>query len=285
MPELPEVETIARGLAGRIEGRWIERIHAARTDIIHGNAGPIERVLIGRRIQRVERCGKHVRIGLASSLAVHVHLGMTGRLTLADRDEPLAVHTHLQIGFRRWRMELRLCDPRRFGGVWVIDASRNGMGVWQGRRLPPVGADPLLLTDAQWAGLLRRRRRIKPLLMDQEPISGLGNIYCDEALHRAGIHPLTPADALDGAAVRRLARTLRRVLGEAIRAGGSSISDYRTADNEPGTFQRRHRVYARAGRPCRTCGTSIERLVVAGRGTFVCPRCQPLTGYPASASR
>ncbi|HOA72434.1 MAG TPA: bifunctional DNA-formamidopyrimidine glycosylase/DNA-(apurinic or apyrimidinic site) lyase [Phycisphaerae bacterium] len=299
MPELPEVETVARGLARRILGRTIAHVTLHRRDIVHGNGGPIER-LVGRHIADVRRCGKQIRILLRdesktarrrscrgaqspSELVMYVHLGMTGRLIVIDSAEPLERHTHLVIALVGQDAQLRFCDPRRFGGIWLVDETAVGnestrSAAWQGRRLPPIGADPLKISLPALGAALARKRQIKALLMDQLPISGLGNIYCDEALHRAGIHPLTPAADLDPEAVRRLRLAIRHVLAEAIRAGGSSISDYRDANNARGTFQTRHRVYGRQGQACRTCGGIIERFVVAGRGTHVCPTCQPLKG-------
>ncbi len=286
MPELPEVETIARGLARRIEGRVIAAARLHRRDILHGDGGPVEQ-LVGRRIREVRRCGKQVRVTLepgkkihrraaGATLFVYAHLGMTGRLLVVDRDAPLEKHTHLQIDFDNSQTQLRFCDPRRFGGIWLVAWAGDTRNRWVGRRLPPIGADPLEISLPAMRALLARKRQIKPLLMDQVPISGMGNIYCDEALFRAGIHPLTPAGDLDGEAVRRLRTAIRRVLTEAIQAGGSSISDYRDADNARGSFQDRHRVYGREGCPCPNCSRPIERLVVAGRGTHLCPRCQPL---------
>ncbi len=275
MPELPEVETVARGLSRRLTGRVIEWVRLYRADIVHGTPLPLGDTLCGRRIKNVRRVGKQVRMDTDGPVSVLVHLGMTGRLTAVDRDEPIEPHTHLRTGFRRRRIELRFCDPRRFGGIWLVDGKERQSDNWIGRRLPPIGADPLRLSLTELRPLLRRRRQIKALLLDQQPISGIGNIYCDEALYRAGIHPLTRANELDDNSVRQLRLALRRVLNEAIRAGGSSISDYRTADDVPGTFQRRHRVYGRADKPCRRCGTPILRLTVAGRGTHICPACQP----------
>jgi formamidopyrimidine-DNA glycosylase len=145
---------------------------------------------------------------------------------------------------------------------------------WVGRRLPPIHADPLRLSLREFKALLQRQRQIKALLLAQKPISGIGNIYCDEALYRAGIHPSARAGDLDAVAVGRLWRALRRVLLAAIQAGGSSIRDYRSADNTAGGFQRLHRVYARSGLPCRRCHTPIRKLTIAGRGTHICPNCQ-----------
>lgn len=276
MPELPEVETVARGVHWRAAGRIIESVCLLRPDIAHGVAPPCDETLRGRRIERVRRTGKQVRIDLGGDWALVVHLGMTGRLIVTDAAGPLPPHTHLRIGLRGEGCEIRFVDPRRFGGVWLIRGEEAGP--WTGRRLPPVASDPLTMPLSAWRQALARRRQIKALLLDQRPISGVGNIYCDEALHRAGIHPLTRAADLDARAVRRLREALRRVLSAAIRAGGSSINDYRDADDAPGWFQIRHRVYGRAGKPCRRCGTPIEKRVVAGRGTHLCPRCQPEQG-------
>lgn len=275
MPELPEVETIARGLARHLTGRRIAWAHLMRSDVVHGGPIPLCAALRGRRVRQVCRQGKQVRVALDSGRSLVFHLGMTGRLIVVDRDEPVEAHTHLRLTFQRWRRELRFSDPRRFGGVWLVDDGASQSDAWLGRRLPPVSADPLTITLDDFRSALRRRRQIKALLLDQRPISGVGNIYCDEALYRSGIHPLARASELDTAAVARLWRALRRVLAEAIRAGGSSISDYRSADNQLGNFQVRHRVYGRTGKPCRKCGTTIEHLLAAGRSTFICPRCQP----------
>ena len=275
MPELPEVETIARGLAGHLTGRRIAWAHLSRSDVVHGGPMPLCVALHGRRVRQVRRQGKQVRVDLDAGCWLVFHLGMTGRLIVVGRDEPVEPHTHLRLTFQRWRGELRFSDPRRFGGVWLLDEGTLRSGAWIGRRLPPVSADPLTISLDSFRNALRRRRQIKALLLDQRPISGLGNIYCDEALYRAGIHPLRRASELDAAAVAGLWWALRRVLAEAIRAGGSSISDYRSADNQLGSFQVRHRVYGRSGMPCRSCGTTIKRLLAAGRSTFICPRCQP----------
>lgn len=275
MPELPEVETIVRGLTRRVMGWVVASVHLGRSDIVHGHEAPLCAALSGERIVAVGRQGKLIRLGTGRGFTLYVHLGMTGRLTITDRDKAVARHTHLRITFRRRQAELRFCDPRRFGGIWLVRTAGGEGGEWFGRRLPPAGVDPLQLsTDDMQELLAGRRRGIKSLLLGQRPIAGLGNIYVDEALHRAGIHPLSLAGDLGVEGVRRLHRSVRRVLGEAIAAGGSSISDYRTADDKPGSYQRKHRVYGRAGRPCRKCGRAIERLTVAGRSTFVCPGCQ-----------
>lgn len=275
MPELPEVETVVRGLRQHLVRRVIEWVHLSRGDVTHGVGLPLCALLRGRRIERIERVGKQIRMDVEGSVSLFVHLGMTGRLLVADRDEEMEPHTHLRLTFRRRRQELRYCDPRRFGGIWLISGAEGDGRLWVGRRLPPAGADPLEVSLGEFRSLLARARQIKALLLDQRVLGGVGNIYCDEALYRAGIHPRTPAGELDEAAVRRLRQVLRQVLAESIRAGGSSISDYRTADNVPGTFQRKHRVYGREGKPCRRCRTVIRRIIAAGRSSFLCPQCQP----------
>ncbi|NLX23953.1 MAG: bifunctional DNA-formamidopyrimidine glycosylase/DNA-(apurinic or apyrimidinic site) lyase [Phycisphaerae bacterium] len=273
MPELPEVETVVRGLS-RLVGWRVAEVHLARADIQHGRPVPLCVALHGRRIRAVSRRAKQVWLQTDGDWSLVVHLGMTGRLVLADAQAPIEPHTHLRIVFQRRRTELRFCDPRRFGGLWVVTRAESDGEGWIGRRLPPAGRDALDLPLNVFRAALTRRRQIKALLLDQQPIGGMGNIYCDESLFRAGVHPTVRASDLDAATVRRLHAAIRRVLTEAVRAGGSSISDYRTAENTLGYFQRRLRVYGRAGQPCLKCGAVIERLVVAGRGTFVCPQCQ-----------
>ena len=274
MPELPEVETVARGLAKRVIGAVIERVHLARGDVVHGQAVPLCAALHGRRITGVDRVGKQILIQTDSPFALMVHLGMTGRLVVVSGDTPVETHTHLRVAFRNRSFELRFIDPRRFGGIWLLSDDPTEIG-WVGRRRPPVGPDALRLSFDQFARRLARHRQLKALLLDQQVLGGVGNIYCDESLFRARLHPKKRADRVTRADLRRLYKALQSVLEQAIEAGGSSVSDYRDADNAPGWFQIRHRVYDHEGQPCRRCRTPIKRLVVAGRGTFICPKCQP----------
>jgi len=274
MPELPEVETVVRGLAGRLIGCRIASVHLSRKALVHGHALSLKKALCGCRIKQIDRRGKQIWIELDANLFVMVHLGMTGRLFVSDGDSELVPHTHMRITFRGRRAELRFCDPRRFGGLWLMAGGAGRKRKWKGRPLPPVGTDALSISLSEFRRLLKRNRQIKALLLDQRAIAGMGNIYCDESLHRVGIHPLTRACDLDDGEVGLLHRQLRRVLNEAIRARGSSVSDYRTADNDKGTYQHRHRVYGRKGLPCRRCGSRIEKFVAAGRGTHICPKCQ-----------
>lgn len=271
MPELPEVETIARQLHQSLAGRTLgEFVHVARRDIIHSDAGPLNRILPGLRVLSVGRRAKRVVMCLSGPIQLVFHLGMSGRLLLSARDAPVEKHTHLRIGIKSTDRELRFCDPRRFGGVWCHANDTEGFGESPGK----VGPEPLELTLRQFRRILCRARAIKGLLMDQRAIAGLGNIYCNEALHAAGLHPLARADTLAPSDADRLLRAIKGTLRRAIRFQGSTYRDYRGSNGEPGSFQKYHRVYQRDGQPCRTCGAVIRRILVAGRSTFLCPKCQ-----------
>jgi len=209
-----------------------------------------------------------VVIDLDGGWRLIVRLGMTGRLFVVPVDAPVEKHTHLRAAIEGTRTELRFRDPRRFGGIWLVAADDSE--IERG-----VGLEPLDATVALFREAIRRRRQIKALLMDQSAIAGLGNIYCDESLHAARIHPLTVADRLGDDAAKRLLRAIKSTLRRAIRFNGSTLMDYRDADGREGSFQKLHRVYQRAGEPCRGCGTPIRRILAAGRSTFFCPKCQP----------
>lgn len=278
MPELPEVETIVRRLADRLIGRHVSEIHLGRSDMVHGHPAPLCCMLGDRRITDVDRQGKWIRLCFDGLRRLDIHLGMSGRLMLLPCQEPIEAHTHLRLCFVACAEELRFVDPRRFGGLWLRQGDDDVMKEWIGQRPSPLGTDALAVTAQSFQRLLKRPRRIKSLLLDQTAIAGLGNIYCDEILHRAGIHPRTMACRLDASSVKALYSQMRKVLQAAIRAGGSTVRTYRTATNTSGKYQRRHKVYQRGRQPCGTCGTSIERLTVAGRSTFLCPVCQPESG-------
>lgn len=272
MPELPEVQTVAAQLSAGIVDRTIRAVYVRRADYVRRGGEGIHAAMPGRRVESIRRHGKWISLVLAPQGELVIHLGMSGRVTLDPPQRALLPHTHLVIRFHRMTDELRIRDPRRFGGVWFYDGSQGDETFAQTRRLGP---DALGLALPELRRLLTRRRQIKALLLDQTAVSGLGNIYCDEALHRAGVHPNARASDLSDAHVRRLADGIRRTLRSAIRAGGSTLRDYRNADGEPGWFQVRHRVYGRQGQPCRRCGTTIVRTQAAGRSTHWCPTCQP----------
>jgi formamidopyrimidine-DNA glycosylase len=235
-----------------------------------------------------EGVGRYVPAGSA----LVVHLGMTGGLFVVPADGPVRKHTHLRVRFVGRPFELRFVDPRRFGGVWLVDDASpltdsaaaesvqgkrdsHTSGVRPPAGLRELGPDALALRVPVLRAILRRRRRIKALLLDQQAVSGLGNIYCDEALFAAGIHPLTRASDLNERQVRALAGAIRRTLRASIASGGTTVSDYRDAGGNMGGFQRRLRVYGREDEPCPRCGSSIRRILAAGRSTHLCPRCQP----------
>jgi formamidopyrimidine-DNA glycosylase len=196
-----------------------------------------------------------------------VHLGMTGRLLVSTFDAFLAAHTHARLSLASGR-ELRFVDPRRFGRLEFRDLSRNPA-------FSAAGADPLTVTEAEFAALFRPRKLpIKAALLNQKLLSGVGNIYADESLFRAGIRPRRLSGRLTRAELEALRLALREVLEHAIRLGGSSVSDYVDADGVRGFFQLEHCVYLRTGLPCRRCQTPIRRILLAGRGTHYCPQCQ-----------
>jgi formamidopyrimidine-DNA glycosylase len=271
MPELPEVETIARGLAQRVSGDLIESVWIGRKpEPLKSPARRIAATLEGSRIANVRRVGKHIVVDLEEDGAKTrgqwiVHLGMTGNLVVSTPSHELAKHTHLIARLASGR-ELRFVDPRRFGRISVHRADEV---------FRAAGSEPLDLEFEAFARLFRGRKTpIKSALLNQRLLSGIGNIYADEALFRAGVRPRRRASKVTRTELRKLYEALRDVLNEAITAGGSSISNYVDADGEEGLFQFDHRVYGREGEPCLVCRTPIKRVVIAGRSAHYCPHCQ-----------
>ena len=261
MPELPEVETVVRSIA-RIAGRRIVSAEFTCPRILRGDPDRMSAMLAGRRIRGIRRRGKFIVIELDAGLCLTVHLGMTGKLLLGGTP---ARHTHAIVNLDRG--VLRYEDPRQFG---KIEVSRGVPA-----RVEKLGPEPLEITIAEFAARLKRRKaRIKSVLLDQHFVGGVGNIYADEALFRAGIHPLAIGARLRPDRVKRLHGAIVEVLTQAIEKGGSSISDYVDAEGRRGFFQFEHRVYQRTGEPCVTCGALIRRTLVAQRGTHYCPKCQ-----------
>ena len=274
MPELPEVETIARGLAKRVRGDVVESVWIGkRRQPLKSRPAEIVRVLEGSRIAAVRRVGKHIVFDLEGARDGSpaerreqwiVHLGMTGRVLVAGAGDEVARHTHAIVRLRSGR-ELRYVDPRMFGKLSVV----------RGEGFAAAGHEPLEVEFAGFATLFRGRKTpIKSALLNQKLLSGIGNIYADESLARAGVRPRRRAARVTQPELRRLYDAMRQVLAEAIAAGGSSVSDYVDADGERGFFQLEHRVYGREGEPCRVCQTEIRRIVIAGRSSHYCPNCQ-----------
>ena len=301
MPELPEVETIARGVDARVRGdRIVEAWFSTHREPFKTPAARQADELHERQILAVHRAGKHIVVELGGKDGGHsrkkpmpgpdsaiqdsaiqdsasqdsaitaqwiVHLGMTGRLLVTTQDAPLAKHTHARLRLASGR-ELRCVAPRRFGRLEFRD-----LGKGQGFSGP--GAEPLAIGQAEFAELFRGRKlAIKAALLNQSLLAGVGNIYADEGLFRAGIRPRRRAGQLTRVELERLRRALREVLQHAIRLGGSSVSDYVDAEGVRGFFQLEHCVYQRTGEPCRKCGREIKRILVAGRSTHYCAHCQ-----------
>ena len=290
MPELPEVETIVRGLDKRVAGDTVESVWiGSRKQPLKSPAGVIAATLEGKRIVRVHRAGKHIVFDLegdangpqtkkgrravrgqtrrAASLQQSaqwvVHLGMTGRMVVCEPAAEIAKHTHLIAKLASGR-ELRFIDPRMFGKLSVHAGGFD-----------PGGVEPLEVSEERFVALFRGRKTpIKSALLNQKLLRGVGNIYADESLFRAGIRPRRRAAAITREQLGKLHRAVREVLREAIALGGSSISDYVDADGEEGFFQLQHRVYGREGEPCLVCGTAIRRVVLAGRSSHYCSKCQ-----------
>jgi formamidopyrimidine-DNA glycosylase len=300
MPELPEVETIARGLASRVTGDVIESVWlGSKPEPLKSRASEIVATLESRRIAGVRRMGKHIvfdlddggrtflrlRSGQASPAKGKprrqaskaraatpapalskaqwvVHLGMTGRMLVCDPDQTLERHTHAVVKLASGR-ELRFVDPRRFGRLSVAHDFDAG------------GHEPLEVELERFTSLFRGRKTpIKSALLNQKLLRGVGNIYADESLFRAGIRPRRRAASLTQEDLRRLYLSVQEVLKEAIALGGSSVSDYVDADGEEGFFQLQHRVYGREGEPCMVCEALVKRVVIAGRSSHYCPNCQ-----------
>jgi len=262
MPELPEVETVTRSIAP-LAGRRIVSAEFRNLRILRGgDPDKMSARLAGQRIGSVKRYGKFIVVSLKGGGFLLIHLGMTGRLLLGgDRGK----HTHAILTLDRG--VLLFDDSRQFGSLQVSEEFPA--------RVARLGPEPLEVRFEEFAAALKRRKtRIKALLLNQTFLRGIGNIYADEALFRAGIHPLAIGSRLRGERVRKLYDAIIAVLTEAIAAGGSSISDYVDAQGRKGFFQFQHRVYQRTGEPCNTCGASIRRVLVAQRSSHYCPRCQ-----------
>jgi formamidopyrimidine-DNA glycosylase len=260
MPELPEVETVVRSVAAHLAGRRIVSTRFTSRFVTPGNRAKLTQRLAGRRIESVTRRGKFILIALDEG-TLTVHLGMTGKLLLEGE---AGEHTHgifnLDDG------QLLYHDPRQFGRIeWSPGPPP---------RVARLGPEPLEISFEEFRARLKRKTRMKALLLNQAFLAGLGNIYADESLFAAGIHPLAVANRLSTARAAKLYDGIRAILTRAIQLGGSSISDYVNGRGERGWFQMEHRVYGREGEPCAHCGRPIRKILVAQRGTHFCAQCQ-----------
>jgi formamidopyrimidine-DNA glycosylase len=286
VPELPEVETVRRGIAPAMEGRRILAAEIRREGLRWPFPPRLAERLTGARVQALRRRSKYILAELDSGETMILHLGMSGRITVTGMAAPFipgrfhhdhpapAVHDHVILTMEGGA-RITLNDPRRFGALDLAPSA----GIDAHPMLASLGPEPLgngFHAAHLAAGFAGRRAPVKALLLDQKIVAGLGNIYVCEALFRAGIHPTRAAGRIGAARLDRLVAEIRAVLSEAIIAGGSSLRDYRQADGELGYFQHGFRVYDRAGQPCATpgCSGSIRRIVQSGRSTWFCPRCQ-----------
>ncbi len=270
MPELPEVETVANGVDARVRGQRILSVWTSgKPQTFKSPESEIAATLTGSRILRVHRVGKTIVMDVARGSGRKrdaqflIHLGMTGRLLVSQAEVPLPPHTHAVLSLADGR-ELRFVDPRRFGRLSV--AAETYLG---------PGAEPTTISAEAFAALFKGRKlAIKAALLNQSILHGVGNIYADESLFRAGIRPRRSAGRLTRAELNRLHAALQKVLAKAIKLGGSSVSDYVDADGIRGFFQLEHMVYGRAGELCKVCKTPLRKLILAGRTTVYCPVCQ-----------
>jgi formamidopyrimidine-DNA glycosylase len=269
MPELPEVETIRRALQQELLGLTLRGLHVKERVHLLKNCSPeeLERHLSGRHLTAIRRRGKYLIFDFDGHAMV-LHLRMSGRLLLGP-----AQHTRLILDFSG-RRRLYLDDARRFAMLYLAESEHLD----ELKPLKELGIEPFTpsYTLEAFQGLLSSRQEIKRLLLDQRKIAGLGNIYANEALFEAGIHPQRPADSLSSFEAERLFEAIPSVLERAIAAGGTSIDSYRTPQGEPGRFQENFSVYGCTAEPCRRCSTPIARLNQGGRSSYFCPRCQPL---------
>jgi formamidopyrimidine-DNA glycosylase len=271
LPELPEVETIARELRVCLVGRTITGAEVRwERSIATPSSAEFKQQIIGRTVQAVGRRGKFLLLHLSGGATLLVHLRMSGQLLLAPCASPPEKHVRMIFALDDGSA-LRFQDQRKFGRMWLVRDSQVVLG--------GLGPEPLAngFTLDDFIHLISRRSgMLKPLLLNQSFLAGLGNIYADEALFQARVHPRRKANSLNEAEIARLYHAIRRVLGEAISGQGTTFDGvYQRVDGASGNFQGSLLVYGRAGEPCRECGTPIERIVLGGRGTHFCPHCQP----------
>ncbi len=274
MPELPEVETIRRQLAPALEGRVLRRLEVL--DPRWCDPAPPEELAAateGRTVEAVTRRGKYLTLGLTDEVYVVMHLRMTGNLLLVRPEEDDPGRRHLRVRFEIGEERLLFVDQRRFGtGVVLLGA--DARDEYFASRLGVEPLSPDFTADALRLLAMGRRAPVKAFLLTQERIAGVGNIYADEALYRARIHPLRPVGTLRRPQIGDLRDAVVASLEAGIDARGATIDDFRQSDGARGSFQDRFMVHLREGEPCERCGTTIVKLRAAGRGTYVCPRCQ-----------
>ncbi len=280
MPELPEVETVVRDLRPRLIGRRLAALRVGRKALRQKWLPRWKRALVGRYVRNVERRGKWILIDLDGPWLL-VHLGMTGQFVVVPAEEPRQNHTHLLITLDDGQHELRFRDIRRFGSA-TLHASRAEIDKYFTHQR--LGPEPFKVDSHYWrAAVAKTNRNLKAILLDQRVVAGVGNIYADESCFEARLDPRTRGAELTPRQADRLGRAIVMVLNRAIERRGSSIRDYVGGSGLLGEYQDEFRVYGRTGEPCRRCGAAIERIVLAGRATHFCPRCQRRSQLSARA--
>jgi formamidopyrimidine-DNA glycosylase len=273
MPELPEVETLIRSLSPRLKGFEVRGFKIFRRGVLRNEDLSLLHKLKGQKIVYIRRRGKMILIDCEGNLSLIIHLKMTGQLIFYSKDEPLDKHTHFVLFFKGQSQELRFRDVRKFGFI----SCRRTSDLDSAAELRQLGPEPLEVDFPSFCRLFQgRTARLKSLLLNQSFLAGIGNIYSDEILFEAKVHPLAPASCLGEKELKLLWRAIRSVLERAIRYRGSTIRDFTDAEGHKGGFQNRHQVYGRESLPCFVCQASIMRFRLGGRSSFFCPECQKI---------
>jgi formamidopyrimidine-DNA glycosylase len=276
MPELPEVETVMRGMSNALQNRIIQHATVHRHDLRWRIPASFSQTVSGCRITSFLRRGKYILVRLSGEVSILLHLGMSGKIVLDSESTP-APHEHVTFHMLEGD-RVAYVDPRRFGALGLVETAAEEMHPLL-RDMGPEPLGPQFTAATLLAACSGRRAPLKSMLLDQKIVAGLGNIYVAEALYRADLHPALPAEALTRPAAGKLVKAIRTVLREAVEAGGSSLRDYVRPEGDMGYFQHAWRVYGRAGEPCPRCPgppgcMGVERLVQSGRSSFFCPRYQ-----------
>jgi len=271
MPELPEVETVVTGLRQTVLGRTIRKIEVLCPKIVKSSLRSLTNRLPGQRIEAISRRGKNILFSLSDKNTLLAHLGMTGHMFYFTKKTQKDKHDVAIFRFREATGELHFHDTRKFGKLVLLT---NGQ-----QPIQKLGPEPLQISLSEIVKLFRSRKRmLKPALLDQSFIAGIGNIYADESLYEAKLHPQRTTDQLTHEELKRLYQAIRKTLTKAIKTGGSSVNNYVDVEGNPGHFQIYHKVYGKEGKPCPRCGAKIKRILVGQRSTHFCPKCQTKKG-------
>jgi len=281
MPELPEVETIAKGLRQTIAGKKVKEVQAIFPKIVKQKFNFFKKTIVQKKIKGIRRKGKYLLIDLSGGKTILVHLGMTGNLLFVNttsgrhqsQTKPIGKHDHLIFKFCNSNTHLCYNDQRKFGKIKVFNTKEES----NVPELKKLGPEALDVTPSEFVNIFKRRKgKIKSALLNQHIMAGLGNIYADESLFEAKINPAQKVDLLNNDQLKQLHKAIRKILHKAIKAGGSSIDNYLNVDGKMGKFQLQHKVYGREGVRCPRCGTKIKRIKINQRSSYFCHKCQPL---------